>query len=387
MKKAFKVGALAGLLITSGAQAEIVFNGFANIVAGVTTDSDKTLYGYDDSVDFKNGSLVALQASSDLGNGLGVTAQIISRGEDDWDADFEWAYVSYDFNENFRVLAGKQRIPFYMYSDYLDVSYAYPWITPPESVYSVPFSTFEGLGAIYTTQLGEFDTSVHMIYGSNSDNINAGEGNVEPDFKDLAGITFTFTRDWLTLRAAYLQTEMNIPQVEGGSLEALTAGWEAAGFDNVADHLTIKDDTGEFFEAGFQIDYDNFLLIGEYTTLSLDETPIADQDSYFVTAGYRMNSWLFHVTYGSDDDKLDNFVSKVPSGVDPTLDYLKGTTEYIINDTREKQTFVTVGTRWDFHDSAALKFEYTNNSVDNASADRLDKNDTGLFRTALVTVF
>lgn len=371
--------ALTGILLASNANAEITFNGFANIVAGVTTSSDDRLYGYDDTIDLQTGSLFALQASSDLGNGLGVTAQILSRGENDWDPSFEWAYVSYDATDNLRFLAGRQRVPFYMYSDFLDVSYAYPWITPPEGVYSVAFDTFDGLGALYTTQLGDFDTTFHMIYGGNTEEIDVGGGPTDPDFKDLVGISMTMNRDWLTLRAGYLQTEMNIP-VE--SLNPLVAGWTAAGFPEVADELLVEEDTGSFVELGFQVDYENILIIGEYTFLDLGGTSLADAESYYVMGGYRIDDWLVHLTYGVDEDTRDNFTAHVPGNVDPALDFLINTTTALIEDGEDESSYITVGARWNFHDSAALKFEFTNYSNDKNS-----NNDAGLFRTAIVTVF
>ena len=371
--------ALTGILLASNANAEITFNGFANIVAGVTTSSDDRLYGFDDTIDLQTGSLFALQASSDLGNGLGVTAQILSRGENDWDPSFEWAYVSYDATDNLRFLAGRQRVPFYMYSDFLDVSYAYPWITPPEGVYSVAFDTFDGLGALYTTQLGDFDTTFHMIYGGNTEEIDVGGGPTDPDFKDLVGISMTMNRDWLTLRAGYLQTEMNIP-VE--SLNPLVAGWTAAGFPEVADELLVEEDTGSFVELGFQVDYENILIIGEYTFLDLGGTSLADAESYYVMGGYRIDDWLVHLTYGVDEDTRDNFTAHVPGNVDPALDFLINTTTALIEDGEDESSYITVGARWNFHDSAALKFEFTNYSNDKNS-----NNDAGLFRTAIVTVF
>ena len=121
--------ALSTALASTLAHAEVNFNGFANIVAGQASSGDSQ-WGYDDDIDFKQDSLFALQASSDLGEGLSVTAQIIARGQDDWDAEFEWAYLAYNFNDDTRILAGRQRAPLYLFSDYLDVSYAYPWITP-----------------------------------------------------------------------------------------------------------------------------------------------------------------------------------------------------------------------------------------------------------------
>lgn len=371
--------ALTGILLATNANAEITFNGFANIVAGVTTSSDERLYGYDDSIDFQQGSLFALQASSDLGKGFGVTAQILARGEKDWDPSFEWAYISYDASDNLRILAGRQRVPFYMYSDFLDVSYTYPWITPPEGVYSVPFDTFDGLGAIYTTQLGEFDTTLHMIYGENTEEIEVGTGLADPEFKDLTGISMTMNRDWLTLRAGYLQTEMNIPI---DSLEPLAAGWIGAGFSEVANDLLVEGDTGSFIELGFQIDYENILVIGEYTSLDLDGTSLANADSFYIMGGYRIDDWLVHVTYGADDDTRDNFTNHVPQGVDPGLDFLINTTTGILKDAESESSYYTIGARWNFHDSAVLKFEYTDYSNDTNS-----NNDAGLFRTAIVTVF
>lgn len=80
MKTLCKSIALISILISGASQAEVVLNGFANIVAGMTSSSDEELYDFDDSLDFETGSLLAIQASSDLGNGLGVTAQIMSRG-------------------------------------------------------------------------------------------------------------------------------------------------------------------------------------------------------------------------------------------------------------------------------------------------------------------
>ena len=99
MKNIHKALILTSAIMAGNAQAEIEFNGFASIVGGiVSTDALKDdgtpgdYNGYEDgSFDFSQGSLFALQASSDLGNGLSVTTQILARGEDDWQPSFEWA--------------------------------------------------------------------------------------------------------------------------------------------------------------------------------------------------------------------------------------------------------------------------------------------------------
>ena len=80
-----------------------------------------------------------------LGDDWAVTTQFVARGSNAWDLEAEWAYISFDASDERRLLFGRQRAPFYMYSDFLDVSYAYHWIKPPSGVYSLPFDVFDGI--------------------------------------------------------------------------------------------------------------------------------------------------------------------------------------------------------------------------------------------------
>ncbi|WP_440873707.1 porin [Thalassotalea sp. PLHSN55] len=371
--------ALATAFITAPVHAEIMFSGFGQIVAGTTTSSSDTLYGYDDNIDFKEGSLFALQASTDLENGLGVTVQLTAKGADDWDPDFKWAYLSYDVNDELRVLAGRQRVPFYMYSDYLDVSYAYPWITPPSGVYDLIIDTFDGLGAIYTTNFGDVDATFHGMVGRNTDTLELLGDDVKLETNDFVGLASTFTYDWLTLRAAYFVADLSMP-IQG--LEALSAGWTAAGQADVAANTSVNEDSTSFLELGFQVNIDQVIVVGEYTELDIDNSPFGVTESFYVMAGYQFDTVLVHVTYGADDDVSDIFTSHIPYGINDSVDFLKAQTEGFVMSQNEDQDYITLGLRYDFHDSAALKFEYTDFSDNNASI-----NDAGLLRAAIVTVF
>lgn len=384
MKKHLISIALVSALTSASLHAEIYLSGFASIVGGVTTSSDEQLYNYNDSFNFKEGSLVALQASSDLENGLGVTVQIMAKGEDDWEPEFKWAYVSYDASDSLRLLAGRQRIPFYMYSGFLDVSYAYGWIEPPKGVYDVVFDTFDGLGAVYTTNFGSVDATFHGVYGSNSDELTIFESTdfettFTPEINDLVGLATTFTYDWLTLRAGYFVADVTMP-ISG--FNQLAAAWQQAGFTDIANNTMVEEDSGKFLELGFQINYESIIVVGEYTELDVDNTPLSVEESYYIMAGYQFDQFLVHVTYGADEGTSDNYTSDVPYGANSDLDTLKGTTERLFATQIDKADYVTVGVRYDFHDSAALKLEYTNFSDNNNS-----NSDAGLFRVALVTVF
>jgi len=74
--------------------------------------------------------------------------------------------LSYEINDSTQINAGKLRIPFYRYSDFLDVGYAYPWARPPQTVYNLVFSTFDGLSIVNNHTIGDWDSTVQAVYGS-----------------------------------------------------------------------------------------------------------------------------------------------------------------------------------------------------------------------------
>lgn len=379
MKKTLTTFVLASTLLAGKASAEIQLTGFANIVGGITTSSNEALYGFDDAFNFNQGSLFALQATSDLSDKLGATVQVLAKGQNDWDPEFSWAYLSYDATDNLRILAGRQRLPFFMYSDYLDVSYAFPWITAPTEVYTAPFNDFDGLAVIYNKSLGDFDATFHGFYGSAESNAN-----------DIIGLTTSVNNDWLTLRASYIVVNDFTAPIP--SFDGLSAGWRQAGYNELADVSQIADDEVSFVGLGFKMAFDKLTIIGEYVNIELGETLFGDREPLYITAGYQIaDKVLLHLTYSHDEstpsyntsaaaDDTSIVVAGVPG--DFTQPGLKATTDFTLALFTAETSSITVGARYDFHDSAALKFEYKDYTDDLNSA-----NDAGLFRVALVTVF
>ena len=393
MKKSIIATALASVLAFS-AQADINFSGFATVVGGKTSGDDQVFRGYDNEFDLSTGSLFAIQANSDLGDGLSATVQMMARGSDDWDPEFAWAYLSYDATEDWRLLFGRQRAPMYLYSDYLDVSYAYHWLRPPQAVYDAPFDTFDGIGSIYSTTVGDSFVTWHMIYGINDDKETPINDTVlDTKFSDIFGGSLTWNYDWLTLRAAYFQTDATFPLNEApdtsavSQIAAIQAGWAGlaatpfAAYAPIADEIGIVDDKITFAEFGVQIDYNDWVIVGEITKLDLSKTIFPDQDSWYLSVGKRMDSVMLHATYGNNKDSSEYLVAKynVPSGVG--LDGLIVPTQFVQDSLDVDEDFYTIGVRWDFHPSVAFKAEFTN------TEDDVLGKDVKLFQIGLVSVF
>jgi len=169
---------LVGIPIVSNA-SDIKFSGFATIAGGITSDDNEHLEGYDNELNFSPNSLFAVQASKDLEDGWGAAIQLLASGEKDWDVNTEWAYLSYRASDNWKLLFGRQRAAMYMFSDYLNVSYAYHWITPPSGVYNSPHDVFDGIGSVYTSTIGDFDSTFTATYGRTKEKINMRKKEIQ----------------------------------------------------------------------------------------------------------------------------------------------------------------------------------------------------------------
>ncbi|WP_283710382.1 porin [Pseudoalteromonas prydzensis] len=362
MKKLPIAIAICAACLSAPSYAEIRINGFASIVGGKTLDDDTSLYGYDNDISFKNESVFALQLSADLQDKLSATAQIVARGENDFDADFEWAYITYEFSDELQLSAGKMRAPFFRYSDFLDVGYAYRWVRPPQSVYRLPFSTYEGLSLLYTSQLGEWDSTLQVIYGGFEGDVVAVSYKDQAELDDVAGINWTLSYDWFSARAAYLVTDttMKLGQkdendLDGVKINALENILRQNGLTAQADDISINEDDSYFLGFGISIDYNNILFDAEYTELEVKDSILPKESQYYASIGYRMDNVIAHFTYEDNDDKHDssrfNAIESVPT--------LNAVINGALEGTRRQSNVYTIGARYDFHPMAALKVDFS----------------------------
>ena len=336
----------------SQVQAEVALNGFASVKAGTTFGNNDTLYSYTDEVDFKPESLFAIQAQSDLGDQVSVTAQLMAKGNKDFNSEFAWAFVTYQATEHVRINAGRIRVPFYKYSDYLDVGYAYDWARTPRSVYDVPFDSMDGASAIISSTLGDWQSSIQLNVGAFNGNVSV-EGVQSPaKMQNILGGSWELNNDWFSTRVAYFQADVTINST---ALDPLLAGLTQYGFANVAKNIDFADDRGSFFGIGFGIDKQDWLINAEFTKVEIDHSFMAQRDSWFASVGHRVGVWTPYVSYEVNRDKSDPSIYSTIPTVHPLRPLVAG-----LVDSQEDNTKVyNIGFKYDFHSSAAFKAELT----------------------------
>jgi len=349
---------IISMIFSPVAISEVRINGFASIVAGQDTD-DKgfTNSPYTDDIDFKPESKFALQISADLSQGLSAIAQIIARGSNDFDAEFEWAYLSYELNDAHTIRAGKLRLPFYKYSDYLDVGYAYPWIRPPRAMYSLTFSTYEGLSLLSNFSLSDWDISSNIIYGNVEDTFFETTNPTDGKLKDIYGINIQASKDWFSAYVAYVGTDVYIPT---SSIESVAQITESVS-PGSGTKISLDSDYGDFLGLGFTIDYGRWLFNTEWSTISIEESLTLDNEQWYASLAYRFDEIMPYITYQTTESKrkiASISDSLLPAQIHPAQPPLNNFLQSILDGQMFEYNAYTIGVKYDFHSSAALKFEY-----------------------------
>lgn len=347
MRKLLALGLLLGY-VPLGHAADFHWNGFLSIAGGKTLDDGDALYlvdplsgaTYDDEVKFEPESIAGIQGQAVVSDNLRGTVQVVARGGKQFDAEIDWAYLSYDFSENLTLNAGRFRLPLFYYSDFIDVGYAYHWIRPPVEVYNVPHSALQGVNLRYSTLWGNTEFESQVWYGSDYVKL---EGTPAFDVRNDMGATGTLTWEWLTLRAVVNSLDITLSDESFGTME----------IDNSFASLALMLDFGDLF---WRSEYTE--LKGE---LSSDLFPSykTKDNTWYASVGYNFGNVTPHVTHAVLDGDPMGFTGQ-------------GSTD-------------TYGISWAFHPSAKLKFEYL--KTDRDATLMLPESESSVISTAIDFIF
>lgn len=367
--------------LTGAAHAgDVTVSGFLTVGGGVADDEEATAYaGYsEEDFTFDADTVFGLQVSSAVNDKLTVTGQLIARGTNDYEVDAEWAYLSYAVNDSFTWRMGRFRTPLYLYSDYVDVGYAFSWIRAPREVYYLPFNNVQGIDFLSQYSIGSWDGTVQGYYGALTDSFfnTDFQALVSTELRNQMGLAVTLGNDWLTLRAAYHKADFDLTGYEA-PLAGLIGALQFFGYQDNAERLLVEEDSGDFISVGFTIDTGTFVAAGESIRFEIDDAPFSIDKRSYLMLGFRAGDFLFHVTGSrSRDDAAD-----LSSGIDPTILIptddgpapLFAVVDAVANANVADNDVFSVGMRWDFTSSAAFKLQvddYSDNDDDSGNSDQ-----------------
>lgn len=354
MKKLIVTAATTAALALAQQASAIEFDGFLS--AGFAKhDQEDAVYlnTISDEIRFDNDSKFGLQITADVAQNMQAVAQVLAAGSDEnFDLDIEWAYLDWALTDSFSLRGGKVKEPVFLISDYIEVGYAYPWIRPPQEVYTNnPINTINGMEALYQTDIAGMSFTFQPYIGTNTEAVPGTNGGVQFDASNFYGAAIQLASRSFTFQMSFLQTDVATSDLTGG-------GFPAA-FNAEGDAQLIS--------AGLSWDVKNFVGYTEVVTRDITDGAVnsmsalfPDQDAWYVTLGYRMGNFLPHITIANSE--ADPLAGATQSPLTPNPGV--------------SQDSITLGVRYEINDSAAFKFEVQSIEPD------LDSNSVGLFAPA-----
>jgi hypothetical protein len=295
IKAGFAVSALA-LAVSPAMATDLRFDGFASFVAGQVLDKDElttdTFRGFDDRIGFQENSLFAIQVRADLQEKLSATAQIIAKGQEDYDAKFNWAYLSYELTNELSIKAGRFRTPLFMYSDFLDVGYAYHWISPPDSVYNLSgFDSSDGLMLEHQADLGPVMSTASLTLGRSSSPLELGTLDSSRSWT----VSWTLNYEWLTFHLVHSEADITVYADQFDQLATALSGFGVS--QDAIDGMLMESDRGYFDGVGIGIDSGTFFAVAEYTEVGTEGAfPSDPAKTWYVSGGVRFGDWTVYAT-------------------------------------------------------------------------------------------
>lgn len=313
-------------------------------------------------------SNLGLQADMQVNDWLSFTAQGLVRkdSDDSYGAELAWAFAKLRVNDALSVRVGRIGLPVFMISDYRNVGYANTLLRPPAEVYSqVPFNSADGADVTWQKSFGDTTVTSQFAFGTNKTPLI---GSLNMEGKKVMALQVVAEHGPFTARLGHARTKLTIS--DSASLNTLLASLRAAGtgyrfpqLNALADEIEVKDKKGSFTSAGLTMDWNDIVLQGEYAKRKTDSY-INDTTSWYVMGGYRIGKFLPYASHASL--KIDSIVENTvpaacpagyPAACTPTMRQLSGPVGRLpyAGLGQGEQSTNTIGVRWDFYRSVALK--------------------------------
>jgi hypothetical protein len=308
-------------------------------------------------------SNLGLQANVTVNDWLSGIVQGLVRkdGEDHYGADLAWAFAKAKLSDNFSVRVGRMGLPVFMISDYRNVGYANTLLRPPGEMYSqVPLNSIDGVDGTYQRSFGDTNLTAQLALGRTKATLATGPNStVHIEGKSIVALNLVAEHGPLTLRFGRADTKISIDDSSDqnaliAALRGTGARFGIAQLGALADDLVVKDKKASFTSVGLGLDWNNIVVQSEYAKRKTDSY-VNDSTSWYVMAGYRIGKFLPY--YSHADLKSDGTVANSVPGIAALRPLAAGVNTLLHTRNQQEQSSDTIGLRWDFHTSAALKVQ------------------------------
>lgn len=359
-------------------QADIfTLHGFGSI-GGAYQSNDNILYrnslntanGSRGDFSFANGTLLGLQLDVLPMKDLIFTLQGVASDNNGNNKilKIDWANVKYQFNDRFDLRAGRMRLPAFMFSDTLNISYSYNWLRLPDMYSTVPFHSYQGVEANYTLLYSDVTIETKLLFGKESDKIQLIDSleadhtqTVVIDADNILGVMVEASGENLKLRLGYTILDLTLSSKTFSEIEHSVKSIGIPLISETYDHYKVEDASFSYLELGAVYEWRDAYVVGEYTKV-LSESFAADITSWYIGVGYEYNSFTPFIMYSKTWSNSNYKDMHVSNESPPQIQLAIGNTNGILNGISKSNLIgldtISIGLRYDILKNFALKIQY-----------------------------
>jgi len=356
----------------------ITVHGFGT-VGGVYQENENIIYrnsfstekGSKGDISFENDTKFGLQLDAEVSDEITLTLQgVASQNHGNGQlVKIEWANIKYQPLDSLDLRVGIMQLPAFMYSDVLNISYAYDWVRLPTMYETVPFSSYTGIELNYLHDFDSFFTTLKLFYGGAKETIktvccssNIETTEIEND--NTYGVALTLDMENFKFRVSYTTFEFSIYNTRMDKDGELIQSYNIPILTQTYDHYKVKKTPSRYFSVGANYNFENAYIVGEYINFDTESFK-SDTQSWYISGVYNYNDFTPYITFSKTISKSnyeDISTSSSASNESMALDNLIENINYLFADIAEgtgvNQDDITLGVRYDFLDNIALKIQY-----------------------------
>ena len=319
--------------------------------------------GYTDRVSFKVDSRIGGQATVDVTPRLSAVVQVLLQQnyDDTWHPALEWANVKYRVTDELAIRAGRVVLPVFMVTDSRLVGYANPWVRPPVELYSmVPVTHNDGADVAWRFPLAGFTNTVQATVGrSNSHFPNAsGFDAGVAEARRIAAVNDSVEVGAFTGRVSYGEARLTIAAYR--PLFDAFRQFGAVG-DAIADRYSADDRRVTFAGIGANYDPGTWFAMAEWARFDTHSI-VGKKSAGYVSAGPRLGKFTPYATYARLKGESPRSDPGLPVAfLPPSVAPLAAQANAVLNRklaALPDQSTISLGARWDFMRSAAIKVQW-----------------------------
>ncbi|WP_057829924.1 hypothetical protein [Colwellia sp. TT2012] len=352
---------------------KLQFSGFATLGA-VYSDSDHHGYRknvgsdnavYSGDIDFKQHSLLGLQANWNISSSFDVVYQGVLRDlvKPSFDRYTTLAFLRYEVNANWSVRLGRTAPDIFLLTEYRDVDFSYIWATAPNEVYGIiPYRSIDGLDVTYSQRAlgGVFTTK--LFTGASEAEISANSVVEEIKIEDIIGISLSFDHfNWI-VHAKHSQVNIaNEPKINALLAASISQIpdflWPNS--DVFAQSILMEGQEVNYSSISGQYQWQHWLASAELSHINSASEVIPKVISGYVALSYQLEAHQFYSIYAATDS--NNYIFSESGVNEQALEEIIHGTTSMMNFYASNQQTISLGWRWDISSymASSLQWNYT----------------------------